>query len=177
MLQYMDRAVFFFINHGISNPFFDFIMPVISEIGSGPILFAVSLALLFLKKKEFKVLGLIMLAGLTVSFYLVSAFKILVARPRPFLVLTDVFLLAKENSMSFPSNHAATAFMAATALTAYFKRYAVVFYSFASAVAVSRVYMGVHYPSDVLAGAIIGCLIGGFLIYISKDLRPRSSAG
>lgn len=163
MLQCMDRAVFFFINHGLSNPFFDFIMSVISKISDGPILFAVSFVLLFSKKRELKLLGLIMLTGLTVSFYVVSGLKVLVARPRPFLVLTDVFLLAKDKSMSFPSGHAATSFMVATALAAYFKRYAAIFYSFAAAVAVSRVYMGVHYPSDVLAGAVIGCLIGWFL--------------
>ena len=163
MLQCMDRAVFFFINHGLSNPFFNFIMPVISEICDGPILFAVSFVLLFSKKRELRTLGLIMLAGLSVSFYVVSGLKELVARPRPFLVLTDVFLLAKEKSMSFPSGHAATSFMAATALAAYFKKYAAVFYSFAAAVAVSRVYMGVHYPSDVLAGAGLGILIGYFL--------------
>ena len=170
MPQYMDRVVFFFINHGLSNPFFDSIMPVISEISDGPILFAVSLALLFLKKRELKFLGLIMLAGLTVSFYVVSGLKELVARPRPFLVLMDVFLLAKEKSMSFPSNHAATSFMAATVLMAYFKRYAAVFYSFAAAVAVSRVYMGVHYPSDVLAGAGLGIMIGYFLKKVCAQL-------
>ncbi len=165
----MDRAAFFFINHGLSNLFFDFIMPVISRIGDGPILFAVSLVLLFSKKRELKLLGLIMLAGLTVSFYFVSGLKELVARPRPFLVLTDVFLLAKEKSMSFPSNHAAASFMAATTLAAYFKRYAAVFYSFAAAVAVSRVYMGVHYPSDVLAGAGLGIAVGYFLIKKGHD--------
>lgn len=169
MPQCMDRAAFFFINHGLSNPFFDFIMPVISKINDGPILFTASVALLFSKKREFKLLGLIMLAGLTMSFYVVSGLKALVARPRPFLVLTDVFLLAKDKSMSFPSGHAATSFMVATVLTAYFKRYAAVFYSFAAAAAVSRVYMGVHYPSDVLAGAVIGILIGYFLIRITKQ--------
>ena len=163
MFQCIDRAVFFFINHGLSNSFFNFIMPVISEICDGPILFAVSFVLLFSKKRELRTLGLIMLAGLSVSFYVVSGLKTLVARPRPFLVLTDVFLLVKEKSMSFPSGHAAISFMAATALAAYFKRYAVAFYSFAAAAAVSRVYMGVHYPSDVLAGAGLGILIGYLL--------------
>ena len=169
MSQCMDRTIFFFINHGLSNPFFNSIMPVISEISDGPILFAVSLVLMFSRKRKLKLLGLIMLAGLTVSFYVVSGLKALVARPRPSLVLTDVFLLAKEKSMSFPSNHAATSFMAATALTAYFKRYAAVFYSFAAAVAVSRVYMGVHYPSDVLAGAVIGIAIGYLLTKVCAN--------
>lgn len=169
MLQCTDRSVFFFINHGLSNPFFDFSMPVISEISGGPILFAVSFALLFSKKKEIKLLGLTMLAGLTVSFYIVSGLKVLIARPRPFLVLTNVMLLAQEKSMSFPSHHAAVSFMAAAVLTAYFKRYAAFLYSLAALVAFSRVYIGVHYPSDVLAGAAIGTLIGYFLVRITKQ--------
>ena len=82
MLQSMDRTVFFFINHGLSNLFFDLVMPVISGISDGPILFAVSFMLLFSKKRDLRLLGLIMLAGLTVSFYAVSGIKALVARYR-----------------------------------------------------------------------------------------------
>ena len=166
MLQCIDRTIFYFINHALSNPFFDFIMPVVSAIGDGPLLFAASFILLFSKKRELKILGLIIMSGLTINYYIVSGLKTLVARPRPFLVLPDVLLLAAEKSMSFPSNHAATAFMAATALTAYFKKYAVILYLFALAIAVSRVYMGVHYPSDIAAGAVIGIAIGYILVRV-----------
>ena len=166
MPQCMDRSVFFFINHGLSNPFFNFIMPVISEIGNGPILFIISLALILSKKRELKLTGLIMFAGLIVSFCLVSGLKVLIARPRPSLVFANVCLLAKVKGMSFPSSHATASFMTAAVLTAYFKKYAVLFYSFAAAVAVSRVYMGVHYPSDVLAGAVMGVAIGYLLTKI-----------
>ncbi|MFA5256122.1 MAG: phosphatase PAP2 family protein [Candidatus Omnitrophota bacterium] len=170
MLRYIDRTSFFFINHGFNNPLFDLIMPVISKICGGPVLFAVSVALLFSRRKDLRILGLIMLAGFTVSFYLVSALKAFIARPRPFLALTDVYLLAKEKSMSFPSSHATSSFMAATILTAYFKKYAVIFYSFAAAVAFSRVYIGVHYPSDVLAGALLGIAIGWILLRVRKAI-------
>ena len=173
MLENIDKAIFYSINHGLSNSSFNFVMPMISETGSGPLLFAAAFILLFFKKRELKALGLILLAGLAISYYMVSGLKVLIARPRPFLVLPDVFLLARNNGMSFPSGHATTAFMAATILTAYFRKYAVIFYLFASAVAVSRVYIGVHYPSDVLAGAVIGIMIG----YIVVKAGPRSSIG
>jgi undecaprenyl-diphosphatase len=170
MLQHIDRTVFIFINQTLSNPFFNFITPLISEVCDGPILFAASFVLLFSRKKEIRTLGLIMLAGLTVSFYFVSGLKAFIARPRPFLVLTDVITLAKEKSMSFPSGHATTSFMAAAALAACFKKYAAAFYSFAAAVAFSRVYMGVHYPSDVLAGALTGTAIGWILVRTQKAI-------
>jgi undecaprenyl-diphosphatase len=166
MPQCIDRTIFYFINHALSNPFFDFIMPVLSAIGDGPLLFTASFILLFSKKRELKILGLILLSGITINYYIVSGLKTLVARPRPFLVLPDVFLLAVEKSMSFPSNHAATAFMAATALTAYFKKYTAIFYLFALAIAVSRVYVGVHYPSDITAGAAIGIVTGYLLVRV-----------
>ena len=164
MLENVDKAIFYLINHALSNPLFNSIMPVISAIGDGPLLFAASFILLFSKKRELRILGLILLSGLTVSYYIVSGLKVLVARPRPFIVLPDVLLLAADKSMSFPSNHAAAAFMAATVLTAYFKKYAAIFYLFAATIAVSRVYMGVHYPSDILAGAAIGILTGYVLV-------------
>lgn len=169
-MRLFDISVFNFVNHTLSNQFFNFIMPVISRLGGGELYLALGLLLLFSRKKEFKLLGILLIAGLTISYYTVAFLKILVARPRPFIELANVILLGPlEKNYSFPSNHAVTAFMAAILLSNRFKKQAI-FYLLAALMAFSRVYMGVHYPSDVLAGAVIGYLIGWFLVKVDRYL-------
>ena len=168
--QIFDISVFNFINHTLSSQRLNFIMPVVSHLGGGELYFMIGVLLLFSKKREDKMLGIFVIAGLTISYYIVGLLKILVARPRPFVALTNVILLGPaEKSPSFPSSHAVTAFITASLLASRFKKY-VLFYLLASVVAFSRVYIGVHYPSDVLAGAVIGILIGWLLVRTKEML-------
>jgi len=173
-MGYFDVLVFNFINHGLSNPFCDFIMPLISRLGGGILYFLLGIIFLFLKKKETKLLGVFLIAGLTISYYSVGFMKILFARPRPFIALPNAILLgAVAKGFSFPSNHAVISFMTAFLLASRFKMH-IIFYFFASLVAFSRVYIGVHYPSDVISGAIIGCLIGWILLRIWRKIETAS---
>jgi len=166
---FFDIPVFNFINHTLSNQAFNFIMPVISRLGQGELYFTLGILLLFSKKKELKTLGVILLAGLTISYYIVAILKISIARPRPFVTISNVILLGPaEKGYSFPSNHTVTAFMAALLLAGHFKKY-ILFYSFAALVGISRIYVGVHYPSDVICGAAIGIAVGYLLTRVSKE--------
>ena len=170
MISLFDASIFNFINHGLNNSFFNFIMPIITYLGSGEFVLVIGVILLFSKKKEVKVLGILLIAGMTISYYAVNALKLIVARPRPFLVLPNVMVLGHAgHDPSFPSGHATTVFMAAALLSSRFKKYAV-FYLAAALVCFSRVYVGVHFPTDVLGGAIVGTLIGLVLIYTTKYL-------
>jgi undecaprenyl-diphosphatase len=171
MTKIFDIPVFDFINHTISNDLFNIVMPMISRMGQGELYFLIGIMLLLLKKREFKLLGIALLAGLTLSYYIAGTLKILVARPRPFVALTNVILLGSmDKTPSFPSGHATSAFMIAVLLSGRFKKYAL-FYAFAALVAFSRVYIGVHYPSDVIAGSLIGAAIGFFLTKTLSSLR------
>lgn len=84
--------------------------------------------------------------------------KRIINRDRPQLVYPDINAFENEKHYSFPSGHTSNAFVAATSLSLNFKKWYVVLPSFAwaSAVGYSRMYLGAHYPSDVLAGAILG---------------------
>jgi membrane-associated phospholipid phosphatase len=98
------------------------------------------------------------LAGLAVTGGITLVLKYAVDRERPFVTYPDIEQKAKAGSPSFPSGHTSSAFSTATSVSlAYPKWYVIVpSYAWAGTVGYSRMHLGVHYPSDVLAGALIG---------------------
>jgi len=105
-----------------------------------------------------------------------TGLKALFDRPRPPLRYAEPKTLVHlPHDASFPSGHAATSFAAATMLSFGFPPFAPFLYVLAAAVAFSRVYVGVHYPLDVLGGALLGALVAIALRLLLKD-RQRSRA-
>jgi membrane-associated phospholipid phosphatase len=103
-----------------------------------------------------------------------TGIKALVDRPRPPLRYPEPkTLVPVPHDASFPSAHAATSFAAATVLTFAFPRLAAPLFVLAAAVAFSRVYVGVHYPLDVIGGAVLGVLVAIALRRLVTG-RPRS---
>jgi undecaprenyl-diphosphatase len=97
----------------------------------------------------------------------VAALKALIDRPRPPLRYAEPKpLVPTPHDASFPSGHAATSFVAATMLSFAFPRLRLPFALLAAAVAFSRVYVGVHYPLDVIGGAVLGVLIAALLAWL-----------
>jgi undecaprenyl-diphosphatase len=99
--------------------------------------------------------------------------KLAVGRPRPGL---DP-LVRLPTDPSFPSGHAATSFAGATMLAAFAPRYRIVFFVLAAGIAFSRVYVGVHWPFDVLAGSLLGAGLGyaGITFLRWRGRLPRRS--
>jgi len=107
------------------------------------------------------------LASATVEFPLKSLFR----RKRPYTQLAQAILVgAPPQRHSFPSGHAASAFAGAWLLSKYYPRWAIPFYGLALLVAFCRIYLGVHYPSDVVAGGLAGV---GLAAFYEKLLNKR----
>ena len=94
-------------------------------------------------------------------------------RPRPFLVYNDILPLISKNEYSFPSGHAAFFFAFATAIYFFNKRWGAWFFIAAILISISRVVAGIHYPSDIVAGAIVGVVVGYVVCHFSDILTKK----
>lgn len=181
-----DIWLFYAVNHGWKSGFLDAIMPVITSTSTWRPIYAVALVtLLVLGVREFRqskstryfrwfgalVVSVAVLDPLSHHFL-----KETIARQRPYLVLGDVYKLVESGGGSFPSNHAVNNAAAAVVNTVFLPRLAWLWWTIAVVVSISRVYVGVHYPSDVVAGFLIGCCVGyGFArLFTMADRRSNA---
>jgi len=109
-------------------------------------------------------------ASLLTVTLLSTVLKYTINRPRPFVTYPEIEKLVGAGSPSFPSGHTSDAFALATSVSiSYPKWYVIVpFYTWAGAVGYSRMHLGVHYPSDVLAGAVLGTF-SAYLSYKANE--------
>lgn len=149
------------IQANLRNPILDLLMPAITALGNGGFIWILLAGVLMLMPKHRKA-GMAVLAGLVLEVICCNlVLKPLVARIRPCDVNTAVqLLIARPDDFSFPSGHTGASFAAVAAL--YTSRNKLWIPSLISAVliAFSRLYLYVHYPSDVLAGVVIGIMSG-----------------
>ena len=151
----LDLSILDFIRNTLSSPVADIIMKCLTySIEYGAMAILVFIVMMFVKKMRktgFAVMGA------TLSVLL----KHIVCRPRPFTVNSAIDIIIKAPSgFSFPSSHTATCFAMATAIYLFHKRLGIIAYIYASLVAFSRMYLYVHYPSDVFGGVILGICCG-----------------
>jgi undecaprenyl-diphosphatase len=161
-LTSLDVALFHLINGQGRNSFFDWLMPYITDLNHFHYyLLALGVWLLWKERKP----GLVFLIFLGLTLAITDPFsshllKYWISRVRPCQILPDVHLLTDCNtSPSFPSSHAVNVFAAAFFLAQPFKKISPILFAIAGLVAYSRIYIGVHYPLDVLGGAAIGITI------------------
>jgi len=171
----MDTSLFFLINKGLQNSFFDMIMPLLTK--RAYMLLVIILIPVFSREraKGLQVLGLCLLS-LAVADSSANILKYLFERPRPCRILEDVRLLVGcGRSFSFPSNHAVNAFAVAATFSYFYRKAAIPMLFLAFLIAFSRIYVGVHYPSDVLAGALWGGIITGIVVLAHRWFSKRFS--
>jgi undecaprenyl-diphosphatase len=188
-IEQFDIWLFYLINRSGKNIIFDYFMPFISNERNFIIPIAIAWFYLVLKKSakhRAVAIGIIALIGVS-EFLCTDVFKPAFDRLRPYEAISEVHLNRgrldswhttgviverQGNSLSLPSAHATNIFAAALFLSYYFRRLWPFFFSIAVAVAYSRVYLGVHFPLDVAAGAVLGTLCAiGFIWVTNRVLR------
>ncbi len=154
-----DSGILMFIREHLSCGFLDFIMPVITLLAEGGILPVVISIVLMCMKKTRKA-GIQMAIALVIGLVVVNlTLKPLVARVRPYDAIEGIRLLIDAQSdYSFPSGHTLAAFECAGVISFNYKRLAPYVIIVASLVGFSRLYLFVHYPTDVLTSVVLGLL-------------------
>ncbi len=182
----LDRELFVFINSRLTTHLFDQAMPVITDLHKQPLFWLITTSLIIyslfrpvpidqpgpiVRRARAKkwALGIVILAasmGLS-DFVAYRGIKVWVKRDRPEAAGVPVVLrTASHSGWSFPSNHAANNFALARTVQILAPPWAVPAYAFAAMVGFSRIYVGVHYPLDVIVGGIVGFLSASLVSWL-----------
>lgn len=168
---------FYLINNGLANPFFDKIMPPLCDCGGFVTLLCICIIALiilkYLKKERYFEIAKMCLFALVLAGIITACLKLLFHSPRPFTVLDHVRqLVVPTEPNSFPSGHSAASMSVITVLVSEFRSHkiaVIILIAFAVLVAFSRVYVGVHYPLDVIVGATVGIISGVVVLKVLKN--------
>lgn len=177
MITGSELEILYFIQ-SLHTPFLDKIMPVITGLGDSGIFWILTGLILFAFKKTrktgFSVL-LSLIAGLIIGNLIL---KNLIARDRPcWLDPTIQLLVESPRDYSFPSGHTLASFESAVSILLYHRNWGIAALCLASLIAFSRLYLFVHFPTDVLTGLILGTIIAIFVHkLIEKHIKPSPSS-
>lgn len=169
-----DMAILDLIQSNIRTGFMDAIMPFITQLGDAGLIWIILSIGLIISKKTRKI-GFVMIIALILNGIICNTIlKPMLARIRPFDVNTAIKLLInKPRDFSFPSGHTSASFTAASVLFFRKSKLFVPSLVLAFLISFSRLYLYVHYPSDVLAGLVLGVLCGyiGHRAVASKEIN------
>lgn len=170
----LDNMILDFIQKSMHSGLLDQVMPVITVLDNGGAIW-IAIGIIFLLTRGYRRYGVALLLALLVGTLIGSlVLKPLVARMRPFEINTAVSLLiARPADFSFPSGHALSSFTAATLILSAHKKLGIIAFIIAFLIAFSRLYLYVHYPSDVLAGMVLGVVIGIIAIKVLRIHEKR----
>lgn len=174
MITQLDTAVLLWIQEHLAHPVLNAVMAFITHLGDAGFLW-ILLALVLICIPKTRKIGASMAIALALTLMVGNlVLKPLVARVRPFLANPGFTLfIAPPSGFSFPSGHSMASFACACVLFHYSRRWGLGAMALAGLIAFSRLYLFVHYPTDVLAGAAIGAAIAFAAVKMQKALQKR----
>lgn len=162
-LRKFDDLFIRLINSKIKNKYLDIFMYRVTDLGGAIFITVFSLSMVLFGSTNNKVVGVEAISALGVSQIVVHGLKRLLSRERPYKIIEQLNTYGIDLSdYSFPSGHTTASFSLATTLALNLPKIYIIVYILAIVIAISRIYLGVHYPTDVAAGIILG--IGGAIV-------------
>lgn len=170
----LDLDIFYILNNlAGKNRFFDYFIIFLADYLEYFLIIAFISLLFFLtyqRRQKIKIILTVFVSMMIARFGVVNLIRFFYHRTRPF---TDhsVNQLIVNNNFSFPSGHAALFFAMAMAIYFYNKKWGLWFFAAAVLMGLGRIIAGVHYPSDIIGGAVIGAFTASLVFYFSKKLE------
>ena len=173
-MNQFELKILDFIGDKMQCAFLDFILPLITKLGDKGMFWIITAVVLLCIPKTRKI-GLSMGVALIIGLLVGNVFlKNVVARIRPYDLNTGVeLLISKLSDFSFPSGHTLASFEGATVLLIRNKKLGIPAMILAVIIAFSRLYLYVHYPTDVLAGALLGIAIAFLACFIVDKIFQK----
>ena len=174
LLFEIDYYLLLFINQACSNFIFDFIMPLFDNVKNWiPFILLLWAYLIYTDKKNRLLLIILIPLVILIGDQLGKFIKHIEIRDRPWFALGDIINHLGGRGgrhFSFPSNHAINTASIAIVFSSLYNKYAYYFWTYLLIIMFSRVYIGVHYPIDVVVGAAIGIIIGRLCVKLIKKI-------
>lgn len=175
LIQNIDWSVLHWIKDTLWCGVMDFLMPNITRLGDGGRIW-IAAAIAMIISKKYRKYGIGLLAALAAGMLICDVcMKPLIARARPCWLESVPLLIAKPRDYSFPSGHTLLSVIGAYMLTAANRKFGFVAIPLAVLIGFSRLYLYVHFPSDVLAAVVLGTAIGFVTVFIIGKISKIQS--
>lgn len=167
-IEKLDLKAAKYINSHFQNKAMDIIMKFFTYLGNVGLIW-IGISIFFILRHESRQIGITIIAALLITSILGEGIiKHIVKRKRPFIKmnLCDQLIIGTPSSYSFPSGHTASSFAVSAVFVAIDSNISTIIIAISTLIALSRIYLKVHYVSDVIGGAILGLLCGTFTAYL-----------